>query len=227
MSARDRILARLSAAPAWPTMSAPDVAAHFSRHARNEDHGARVARLVSCLEAGHTEVHRTDEAGWPALLAALCATKGVKSLLAGRNARAALPAKFAPASTTLKTYDAPIAGWKAELFGAVDAGFSVARSAIAETGSLIVWTGPEEPRLLSLVPPIHFVLLDEANVHATLFDAMKAEGWAGNLPTNALLISSPSKTADIQQTLAFGAHGPCELVVLLKQRIQEREGKAC
>jgi L-lactate dehydrogenase complex protein LldG len=35
------------------------------------------------------------------------------------------------------------------------------------------------------------------------------------LPTNALLISGPSKTADIQQTLAYGAHGPRELVVLI------------
>ena len=44
---------------------------------------------------------------------------------------------------------------------------------------------------------------------------MTAEGWANGLPTNALLISGPSKTADIQVTLAYGAHGPKELVVLL------------
>ena len=37
------------------------------------------------------------------------------------------------------------------------------------------------------------------------------------MPTNALLISGPSKTADIQQTLAYGAHGPKELVLLLLQ----------
>jgi L-lactate dehydrogenase complex protein LldG len=37
------------------------------------------------------------------------------------------------------------------------------------------------------------------------------------MPTNALLISGPSKTADIQQTLAYGAHGPKELVLLLIQ----------
>ena len=44
---------------------------------------------------------------------------------------------------------------------------------------------------------------------------MTAEGWTDGLPTNALLISGPSKTADIQVTLAYGAHGPKELVVLL------------
>lgn len=41
------------------------------------------------------------------------------------------------------------------------------------------------------------------------------QDWAHHMPTNALLISGPSKTADIQQTLAYGAHGPSELVVLL------------
>jgi hypothetical protein len=42
-----------------------------------------------------------------------------------------------------------------------------------------------------------------------------SENWAAGLPTNALLISGPSKTADIQQTLAYGAHGPKELIVLV------------
>ena len=58
---------------------------------------------------------------------------------------------------------------------------------------------------------------DAATIHATLIDAMRAENWSAGLPTNALLISSPSKTADIQQTLAYGAHGPKELVVLLRE----------
>ena len=59
------------------------------------------------------------------------------------------------------------------------------------------------------------VLLDAANIYNTFYEAMQAEGWSNGLPTNALLISGPSKTADIQQTLAYGAHGPKELVVLM------------
>jgi L-lactate dehydrogenase complex protein LldG len=65
------------------------------------------------------------------------------------------------------------------------------------------------------VPPVHIVLLDAAKIHNTFFEAMTAESWQNGLPTNALLISGPSKTADIQQTLAYGAHGPKELIVLL------------
>ena len=68
---------------------------------------------------------------------------------------------------------------------------------------------------MSLVPPVHIVLLNASTIHNTFYEAMTAEGWADGLPTNALLISGPSKTADIQVTLAYGAHGPKELVVLL------------
>lgn len=70
---------------------------------------------------------------------------------------------------------------------------------------------------MSLVPPLHIALLKASEVFDNLFEAMHAQGWAGGLPTNALLVSGPSKTADIQQTLAYGAHGPKELLVLILQ----------
>ncbi|WP_278366532.1 LUD domain-containing protein, partial [Marinobacter salarius] len=41
------------------------------------------------------------------------------------------------------------------------------------------------------------------------------QNWAAGMPTNALLVSGPSKTADIEQTLAYGVHGPKELIVLV------------
>ena len=62
---------------------------------------------------------------------------------------------------------------------------------------------------------MHIVLLDAASIHNTFYEVMQREGWSNGLPTNTLLISGPSKTADIQVTLAYGAHGPKELVVLL------------
>jgi L-lactate dehydrogenase complex protein LldG len=46
---------------------------------------------------------------------------------------------------------------------------------------------------------------------------MTAENWVGSMPTNAL-VSPALETADIQQTLAYGAHGPRELIVLLCHR---------
>ena len=70
---------------------------------------------------------------------------------------------------------------------------------------------------MSLVPGIHFVLLDVHTIYADLHDAMVSQAWSNRMPTNALLVCGPSKTADIQQTLAYGAHGPKELVVLIRR----------
>jgi L-lactate dehydrogenase complex protein LldG len=101
------------------------------------------------------------------------------------------------------------------MFHDIPASLTSARCAIAETGTLVLWPDADEPRLMSLVPPVHIVLLDAASIHNTFYEVMQREGWSNGLPTNTLLISGPSKTADIQVTLAYGAHGPKELVVLL------------
>jgi L-lactate dehydrogenase complex protein LldG len=114
----------------------------------------------------------------------------------------------------LKPYDRPVEEWKQELFEDTDASLTSTRGGIAETGTLIIWPDANEPRLMSLVPPIHFALLDADQLYDTLFAAMSGRAGA-SMPTNALLVSGPSKTADIQVTLAYGAHGPKELIVLL------------
>ena len=114
-----------------------------------------------------------------------------------------------------EAYTQAIESWKAELFHHIPASLTGARGAIAETGTLILWPDEHEPRLMSLVPSLHIVLLDASRIHNTFYEAMTTEGWQDGLPTNALLISGPSKTADIQQTLAYGAHGPKELVVIV------------
>jgi L-lactate dehydrogenase complex protein LldG len=112
-------------------------------------------------------------------------------------------------------YQRPIEEWKSELFESVDAAVTTTRGAIAETGSLIVWPSTDEPRLMSLVPPMHVALLDVDAIFETFEEAMQMQGWAEGMPPNALLISGPSKTADIEQTLAYGVHGPKRLVVVL------------
>jgi L-lactate dehydrogenase complex protein LldG len=65
------------------------------------------------------------------------------------------------------------------------------------------------------VPPIHCVLLHADAIHSTFAEAVEAQGWAPAMPTNALLISGPSKSADIAQVLAYGVHGPRNLVVMV------------
>ena len=67
---------------------------------------------------------------------------------------------------------------------------------------------------MSLVPPIHIALFDTTTLYDDFYNAMHGEHMPAGMPTNVVLISGPSKTSDIQLTLAFGAHGPRDLVVL-------------
>jgi L-lactate dehydrogenase complex protein LldG len=86
---------------------------------------------------------------------------------------------------------------------------------IAESGALILWPDKKEPRSMSLVPPIHITVLEADKIFNTLGEVMQTQNWPEKMPTNAVLISGPSKTADIELILAFGVHGPKELIVLI------------
>jgi L-lactate dehydrogenase complex protein LldG len=68
---------------------------------------------------------------------------------------------------------------------------------------------------LSLVPPVHVAVLHASRLYASLPAAMAALQPQADMPTNLLLVTGPSKTADIQQVLAYGAHGPKELIIVL------------
>lgn len=215
MSARDNILGRLRKAPEGDPAPLPDLAAWRALRPPIADAAAALALFRANIEAAHAEVHDTTAQDWPALLARLAAAKGLRTLLFGpATAHGAQLAASAP-PVQLVPYDRPAEQWRDPLFDGIDAALTAAVSAIADTGSLVLWPEAHEPRLMSLVPPIHFVLLDAARIHLDLHAAMSAEAWATRMPTNAVVISGPSKTADIQQTLAYGAHGPRELIVLL------------
>jgi L-lactate dehydrogenase complex protein LldG len=214
MSARDNIFRQLRAA-STTTLPSPDAAitAHYASLPRTAK--ADLAReFAEKITAWHAEVHAVPRSGWVAKLKEVMAEKGIASLLYAPDTMHG-KALEAAGVQGLKPYDKPIDGWKQELFEQVDAAITGTRGAIAETGTMIVWPDAIEPRLMSLVPPIHIALVDADAVLPTLYDAITQQGWSQGLPTNALLITGPSKTADIQQTLAYGAHGPKELVVLL------------
>lgn len=218
MSARESILGRLRAAPAGAAVSQPEVADWFAQHRRNEDAAQRSERLTRALQAWRAEVHAVTPENWTDVLLDIVAAKGLRHLLIGSGTPhgEALAAR-APAGLEIVRYEQAVEQWKERLFERIDASLTLARGAIAETGSLILWPDASEPRLMSLVPEVHVVLLDADTIHADFHAAMSAEGWSGGMPTNVVLVSGPSKTSDIQQTLAFGAHGPRELVVLLRQ----------
>ncbi len=212
--ARTAILGRLRASSQVGPLPDLDTAVLERRHWPISE---RAERLRKGMEAVHTEFLDATPADWPGVLRAFCDREGFKNLLFGPTSEAGsiLAADWPAGGTQLMPYDRPVEAFKDELFTGVDAGFTGTVGGVAETGGLLLMPGPAEPRLLSLVPPIHIAMLKASTIHDTFWAAIKALGWGRALPPNALMISGPSKTADIEQTLAYGVHGPKRLIVVL------------
>ncbi len=211
--ARTAILERLSAAPAGGPPPLEDTAVMARRHWPAAE---RVVRLRKGMEAVRTEFLEAIPSDWPSVVQDFCDHEGIRNLLygPGSNDGAALATAW-DGEATLLPYDRPVEAFKTQLFTEVDAGFTSTVGGIAETGGILLMPGPAEPRLLSLVPPIHIALLRASTIQDSLWSAITNLGWGESLPPNALLISGPSKTADIEQTLAYGVHGPKRLIVVL------------
>jgi L-lactate dehydrogenase complex protein LldG len=213
---RDRIFARLKAAAG--TSAAP-VAQPEPLPKVEYSHPEKIEKLKTLMEAMRTEVHITSEQGWLDLLEDILRQRNIKDLLYGPRTPigAALQQKWQNSTDDLPElvpYDVEVEEIKERVFN-VAAGITSTMGGIAETGALILWSSKEEPRLMSLVPPIHIAILRADKIYNSLLEVMQKENWSANMPTNAFLISGPSKTADIELILAFGVHGPKELIVLV------------
>lgn len=93
---------------------------------------------------------------------------------------------------------------------AAEIGITSVDLAIAETGTLLVMSQAAQPRMASLVPPVHVAIVEEEQIVPDLFDAFAMLHARGvqNLPSNLAFITGPSKTGDIEQKLTTGVHGP-------------------
>lgn len=206
-NARANILSRLRAAPCTDAPPRP--------HWATPSYGAgRLDQFRTMIQAVHGVVIETTSTDWPQHVRDALVERRVTDVMASVSMADALSVQW-PDGPRLVAYDQSVEQHKQTLVSGVQAGITHARAAIAETGSLVLWPDRDEPRLLSLLPPIHVALLRGSTLVDTLADLIRDQGWAGCLPTNALLISGPSKTADIEQTLAYGVHGPKELIVLV------------
>jgi L-lactate dehydrogenase complex protein LldG len=93
------------------------------------------------------------------------------------------------------------------------AGLTGADAALAETGTLVLTSGPDRARITSLLPPLHIVFLHRSKLVSDLFAWQQQR--PANFPANLVFVSGPSKTADIEQALVVGVHGPRRLAVII------------
>ena len=211
-NARANILARLRAVAPQET-AAIEPAAPLEAELSRAD---KIARLKRLMENMHAEVVVTDSRNW---------TITLKGLLRQRSLNGLLCAPTTLIGTTLaESWESdlpPLVGYteaveqsKERLF-AIDASITSTKGGLADVGALILWPDADEPRLMSLAPALHIAVLEAAKIHGSLAEAIRRERWTEGMPTNALLISGPSKTADIELVLTFGVHGPKELIVLI------------
>lgn len=219
MSARENILAKLRQAANRTPLPEPQTQDYYREMSPQWDNeGARLKHWAKAMRAVKTEIYWVNEHNWTEILCQVAKEKGLRNMVLplktahGKQAAEALQTG-APA-VAIKTFEQEIEHWKDEFFQEIDAGFTDVRCGIAHTGTLMLFPTPEQPRSQSLVPPVHICLFDASKMYDDFYSAMQGEQMAEGMPTNVVLVSGPSKTADIQLTLAYGAHGPRDMVVL-------------
>lgn len=93
---------------------------------------------------------------------------------------------------------------------ACDVGITSCEAAIAETGTLMMWSRPGRERLASLIAPVHIAIVERRQIVPDLIDAFNQlrENGSEAMPSNVTFITGPSKTGDIELQLTTGVHGP-------------------
>ncbi len=222
LSGRARILADIREAPGRGRLPVEARAAlerrlRFPRAnvvpARGQgDAAERIALFIAEAERVNATAERLED--WSAVPAAVAAYLGAHDL--PLRIRAAGDAQLA----ALPWGD--IAGLQVETGAAAaddQVGVSVAFAGIAETGTLMLLSGPESPTALNFLPGDHLVAVAAARIVGTYEDAfMLLRGEIGvgiALPRVINWITGPSRTADIEQTLLLGAHGPRRLHIMV------------
>jgi L-lactate dehydrogenase complex protein LldG len=231
MSSRERILDRIRAGI---TTGAPRSSAGIDRRVANAARhiAARERHLIPARTAGMTADRLVDELRkWLELAGAqlveVAALEDVPAVVIDVLARRSLPLQVRMGEDP-RLAQVP---WSREPrlaieTGAADSGDAAsvthALAAVAETGTLVLASGAENPVTLSFLPECAIVLVERGDVVGPLEDALAKlrEVTRGiGLPRTVNLVSGPSRSADIGGVPVLGAHGPRHLCVLVVGRV--------
>ncbi len=98
---------------------------------------------------------------------------------------------------------------------AADIGITSADYALADTGTLVMLSSPHEARLVSLLPPAHIAVVPRGRILTGLDELLSVLPHPADASSSMVLITGPSRTADIEQILVRGVHGPGQITVLI------------
>jgi L-lactate dehydrogenase complex protein LldG len=96
-----------------------------------------------------------------------------------------------------------------------DIGLSTAEWAIADTGSLVLTSGPGKGRTVTLLPPTYVAVVAVEKVLGTVPEAIEKYAGDGGLPANVVFHTGPSRSGDIEMEIFVGMHGPGDVHVVL------------
>lgn len=206
MTARAAILGRLRQAERTGRLPAIDADPIVPQSAMLSD-DERLARFVGELAALGVEPHiETSDAGVRARVTAIVTRERVFAWDA-----AWLPYDVASAlpPSTIRG-DSPRSEQAAATIGVTgcDGG-------IAETGSLVVLAGEGRPRSASLLPPVHLAVVRRGDLYASMGEYFRDRADAVAAASSVMIVTGPSRTADIELTLTVGVHGPGKVIVVI------------
>jgi L-lactate dehydrogenase complex protein LldG len=215
--AKSQILGRIRHAlkrDALPAATQAELTAGLVAHARNliparvaRDHAGLVELFVEMAIAANAAVTR------------LTSTAEVPGAVASLLARENLPAQLvaSPALEDLPWRDRPVLTVRFDRAQGADAvSVTPAFAAIAETGTLMLTSGPDTPSTLNFLPDTHIVVLKADDIVGPYEDALdRVRARNARMPRTINFVTGPSRTGDIEQIIQLGAHGPRRLHILL------------
>lgn len=214
MSAREKILARIREKNGMTGETSETELAAVRAHIALRSRGPQpsiarepaIARFKLESENLKSSVATLDSVAYvPREVARYLDEIGVKKELVGWSAYAALPWGDAAISYRVRAVD-----------GDDQVGLTGSFCAIGETGTLLLLSSPTTPKLTALLPETHICIVNKTRIVPTMEDAFELlRSEKKQLPRATFFVSGPSRTADIEQTIVIGAHGPYRVHVIV------------
>ena len=208
MNEREKLFRRLSAACGGGGIAAGE---SHPGEASGTPEGDRVAQFAKAFTAAGGFLLRGPMETALSDLGELLRAEGVTALFFPEDDAAAreIAEALVPFGPFNLTTGAEVRGGSA----AVTAGFRAAEAAIAETGTIVETSAGGKTLLPGLIADVHVSIVPAASVVARMEEALAT--FTADPPRNISFLTGPSKTADIEQTLTVGAHGPKKAIALL------------